>query len=157
MDIRWRWGKVRGKTRIFALPLAALLLTLSGLDLRASHPPLITPETIAGSTVINAEQLIEFANQTPGLIIIDSRIPGDRKQGYIETSISLPDIDTHCDRLARIIPDKAAPVLFYCNGIKCGRSGKAVKIAVNCGYSNIYWFRGGFQEWLAKGYPYLQE
>ncbi len=156
MGINRRWGETR-KARVFALPLAGLLLTLPGLDLWASHPSPITPEAIAGSTVINAEQLIEFANQTPGLIIIDSRIPGDRKQGYIETSISLPDIDTHCDSLARIISDKAAPVLFYCNGVKCGRSGKAVKIAVGCGYTAIYWFRGGFQEWLAKGYPYLQE
>ena len=135
----------------------ALLLTLPNLGLWASHPPPITPEAIAGSTVISAEQLIEFANQIPDLIIIDSRIRGDRKQGYIETSISLPDIDTHCDSLARIIADKAAPLLFYCNGIKCGRSGKAVKIAIDCGYRRIYWFRGGFQEWLAKGDPYLQE
>ncbi|HFE32620.1 MAG TPA: rhodanese-like domain-containing protein [Gammaproteobacteria bacterium] len=156
MDIRRWWGTLR-KPRIYALPLAALLLTLPGLDLWASPPPLITPAHIAGSTVVNAEQLIELANDTPSLIIIDSRIRGDRKQGYIETSLSLPNVETDCGSLARLIPDKTSPVLFYCNGVKCGRSGKAVKIAVDCGYHNIYWFRGGFQEWLAKGYPYLQE
>ncbi|HEB92809.1 MAG TPA: rhodanese-like domain-containing protein [Gammaproteobacteria bacterium] len=145
------------RKHIFALPLAGLLLTLPNPGLWASHPPPITPEAITGSTVVNAEQLIELANQTPDLVIIDSRIRGDRKQGYIETSISLPDIDTHCDSLARIISDKATAVLFYCNGVKCKRSGKAVKIAVDCDYRRIYWFRGGFQEWLAKGYPYLQE
>ena len=41
--------------------------------------------------------------------------------------------------------------------MKCGRSAKAIVIALQCGYSNIYWFRGGFEEWLSKGYPYLQE
>ncbi|MCF6209985.1 MAG: rhodanese-like domain-containing protein [Gammaproteobacteria bacterium] len=140
------------KKHIFALPL-----TLLGLGLWASHPSPITPETITGSTIVNAEQLIEFAHQVPDLVIIDSRIRGDRKQGYIETSISLPNIDTHCGSLARLIANKATPVLFYCNGVKCGRSGGAVKIAVDCGYTAIYWFRSGFQEWLAKRYPYLQE
>ncbi len=141
---------------LYALPLACLLLALPGPSPWAGPPP-PTPETIAGSTVVDAEQLIELANETPSLVIIDSRIRGDRKQGYIETSISLPNVETDCDSLARIIPDLASPVLFYCNGVKCGRSGKAVKIAVDCGYSTIYWFRGGFQEWLAKGYPFLQE
>lgn len=155
MGIRQWWGKPRN-TRALALPLAALLLALPGLSPWATPPPPITPGYIAGSTIINAERLIELANEPPALII-DSRIRGDRKQGYIETSVSLPDIDTNCDSLARLIPGKANPVLFYCNGVKCGRSSKAVKIAVDCGYRNIYWFRGGFQEWLAKGYPYLQE
>ena len=136
--------------------LGMLLLTLS-LNLWAATPPVVTPETIPGSTRVNAEQLIDLVNEIPDLILIDSRIRADRKQGYIEGSTSLPDIHTDCDSLGQHIPRKDSPVLFYCNGVKCGRSGKAVKIAIDCGYSNIYWFRGGFKEWLAKGYPYLRE
>ncbi|MCG6969190.1 MAG: rhodanese-like domain-containing protein [Gammaproteobacteria bacterium] len=116
-----------------------------------------SPEKIEGSTLVNAEEFIELVGKIPELLVIDSRIPGDRKQGYVEGSISLPDVDTTCESLAKVIPKKESPTLFYCNGVKCGRSAKAVKIALSCGYSNIYWFRGGFEEWLAKGYPYLQE
>ncbi len=117
-----------------------------------------SPATIEGSKLVNAEQLIQVVDEVKGLIIVDSRIPGDRKQGYIEGSLSLPDVETNCDSLAKVLPGgKAGPVLFYCNGVKCGRSAKAVAIALKCGYTNIYWFRGGFEEWLAKGYPYLQE
>jgi rhodanese-related sulfurtransferase len=116
-----------------------------------------SPEKIEGSTLVNAEGFIELVGKIPDLLVIDSRIPGDRKQGYVEGSISLPDVDTTCDSLAKVIPSKESPTLFYCNGVKCGRSAKAVTIALSCGYSNIYWFRGGFEEWLAKGYPYLQE
>ena len=116
-----------------------------------------SPEKIQGSTLVDAEGFIELAGKIPDLLVIDSRIPGDRKQGYVEGSISLPDVDTTCESLAKVIPTKESPILFYCNGVKCGRSATAVKIALSCGYSNIYWFRGGFEEWLAKGYPYLQE
>ena len=116
-----------------------------------------SPDRIEGSTLVDAEAFIDLVGKIPDLLVIDSRIPGDRKQGYVEGSISLPDVDTNCDSLAKVIPKKDSPTLFYCNGVKCGRSATAIKIALRCGYNNIYWFRGGFEEWLAKGYPYLQE
>ena len=116
-----------------------------------------SPNSIEGSTLVNAEGFIELVGKIPDLLVIDSRIPGDRKQGYVEGSVSLPDVDTTCESLAKVVPNKESPTLYYCNGVKCGRSATAVKIALSCGYTNIYWFRGGFEEWLAKGYPYLQE
>jgi len=116
-----------------------------------------SPENIPGSVKVTAEGFIDLVDTIPELIVIDSRIPGDRKQGYVEGSISLPDVETTCDSLAKKIPNKTHPTLFYCNGVKCGRSAKAVKIALDCGYKKVYWFRGGFEEWLAKGFPYLQE
>lgn len=116
-----------------------------------------SPESIEGTIKVSAEEFIDLVEKIPELVIIDSRIPGDRKQGFIEGSLSLPDVDTTCDSLAKVISKKNAVSLFYCNGVKCGRSAKAIKIALGCGYTNIYWFRGGFEEWLEKGYPYLQE
>lgn len=141
------------------LPLTALLGSLAAFSttLWASETPILSPESIEGATIVNAEEFIELVGKIPGLIIIDSRIPGDRKQGFVEGSLSLPNTNTTCKTLAKVLPEKNTPSLFYCNGVKCGRSAKAIKIALACGYNNIYWFRGGFEEWLAKGYPYLQE
>jgi len=112
-----------------------------------------SPETIDGSQTIEAEGLIELANQNESQIIIDSRISSDRKQGYIPGSISLPDTGTNCESLARIIPYKSDPVVFYCNGPNCRRSDNAVVIAADCGYTKIYWFRGGIEAWRANNYP----
>jgi rhodanese-related sulfurtransferase len=113
-------------------------------------------EQIPGIEKVNAEQLIDLAADTPDLLIIDSRIANDRAHGYIEGSISLPDTETDCDALAKLIPVKRHPTLFYCNGPTCGRSARAVKIAMQCGYTNLYWFFGGFEEWQAKKYPYIK-
>ncbi len=115
------------------------------------------PESIHGTIKVNAEEFIELVENIPELIIIDTRIRGDRAQGFIEGSINLPNISTTCESLSNIISKKETASLFYCNGIKCARSSKAIKIALDCGYTNIYWFRGGFGEWLDKGYPYVQE
>jgi len=112
----------------------------------------LSPESIEGTIRIDAEELIELASTHEQLVIIDARIQTDRKQGYIAGSVSLPDTQTNCDSLMQHIPSKTSAVVFYCNGIKCRRSDRAVVIARECGYSQIYWFRGGFEEWKAKHY-----
>ena len=137
--------------------ITALYICLAGSLFLASAWAAKSPESIEGTVKVTAEGFIDLVEKIPNLTVIDSRIPGDRKQGFVEGSLSLPDVDTTCDSLKKVISKKNAPTLFYCNGVKCGRSAKAIKIALSCGYSNIYWFRGGFEEWLEKGYPYLQE
>jgi rhodanese-related sulfurtransferase len=117
----------------------------------------IVPEHIAGVKTLTAEDVVELAMKIDDLIIVDARIAADRKHGYIEDSVSLPDIKTSCAALGKIIPSKNSPALFYCNGIKCGRSVVAIKIATSCGYTNMYWFKGGFEEWKNKGFQYAKD
>jgi rhodanese-related sulfurtransferase len=137
--------------------LSGLALVLCS-GLAAATPPavaVIIPDNIPGTTLVDAEGVIALAAKTPDLLIIDARIAGDRKHGYIEGSISLPDQQTNCASLAKIIPKKTSPTLLYCNGVNCGRSVISTRIALKCGYTNLYWFRGGYEEWLAKSYPFV--
>lgn len=136
-----------------------LLILLTGL-LTAFHSQAartVSPPEIPGSTKVNAEGVIRLVESKPELVIIDSRIRHDRLQGYIEGSVSLPDEETSCATLKKVIKTKTTPTLYYCNGPKCGRSANAVKIALKCGYRNIFWFRGGFEEWKKKHYPILKQ
>ncbi len=112
----------------------------------------LSPGTITGTTKIDAETLIELARENDDLVIIDSRIKADRRQGYITDSISLPDTETDCVSLLPIIDKKDTPTVFYCNGPKCRRSDRAVITAIECGYKKVYWFRGGLEEWKNKQY-----
>ncbi len=118
---------------------------------------IVAPEFILGSKRVNAQVVIDLVERIPKLLIIDTRISTDRKQGYIEGSISLPDIKTNCETLRKVIKSKSQAVLFYCNGPKCNRSANSVIKARKCGYKNIYWYRGGFEEWRKLGYPYLKK
>lgn len=142
--------------RQYSSPLAGMYLLLTlilACNPASAKTDVLSPESIQGTAKIDAEQLVDLVDNTPNIVIIDSRIVADRDQGYIEGSISLPNTDTTCESLSKVVPNLTNPSLFYCNGIKCGRSAIAIKIAVGCGYSNLYWFRGGFEEWKNKGYP----
>ena len=121
-----------------------------------TKPVVIVPEKIPGIETLSAEQVVEVILAKPDIIVIDARIREDRQYGYLDESISLPDIETNCHSLAEYIPNKNRPVIFYCNGIQCGRSVISIKVARSCGYSKLYWFKGGFAEWKQKGFPYVR-
>jgi PQQ-dependent catabolism-associated CXXCW motif protein len=46
---------------------------------------------------------------------------------------------------------KAAPVVVFCLSKTCWLSHNATLRAVALGYSNVYWYRGGRNAWLAAG------
>jgi len=116
----------------------------------------VVPEKIPGVETVNAEQLIEILTSDSPPILIDARITSDRLHGYIESSVGLPDIETNCDSLSNITADKNQPLMFYCNGVQCGRSVVSIKIARSCGFQRLSWFKGGFAEWNNKGYQYIK-
>jgi rhodanese-related sulfurtransferase len=121
-----------------------------------AKPKIIVPEKISGVTTLSAEQVLETLMSEHSPLLVDARIKQDRDYGYIESSISLPDIDTNCDSLTKIVSvDKNSPIIFYCNGVQCGRSVVSIKIARSCGYHRLSWFKGGFSEWKEKGYQYI--
>jgi len=146
--------------------LSTLFILMTGLSLSIpllaqnkpdlTQPVIIVPEKISGVKTFTAEHVIEKILATPELVVIDARIKADREYGYLEDSISLPDIETNCKTLAAHITNKNTALLFYCNGVQCGRSVVSIKIARSCGYTNISWFKGGFAEWKQKGYPYVR-
>lgn len=114
----------------------------------------VVPDSIAGTTKVTAKEAIYHAETSPNLVMIDSRKKEDRQAaGWIPGSIPLPNTETTPETLAKHIPSKSTPVLFYCNGPKCGRSAEAAKVAIKEGYSKIYWFHGGWEEWSKAGLP----
>lgn len=115
----------------------------------------IVPEKITGVKTVTAEQAITSLTSDNAPILIDARIKKDRSHGYIESSISLPDIETNCNTLSSITRNKEQHLMFYCNGVQCGRSVVSIKVARSCGYHNLSWFKGGFAEWKEKDYQYM--
>lgn len=137
------------KANLTRLLLIAVWFTLPAWSYAKEDVPL----TLSGATVVSAEDLIDLAAEFETLVIIDSRKPSDREMGFIEGSVGLVNTDTNAQTLAEHLTDKDIPVVFYCNGVKCARSMHAAEFAINQGYSKVYWYRAGWQEWIENGFP----
>ena len=87
-----------------------------------------------------------------GVLLVDSR-PTARKYdlGHIPTAINIPD--TSFDKLApTLLPaDKAALLVFYCEGYDCMLSHNSAHKAEKLGYTNVQVFAEGFPGWLEGG------
>ncbi|WP_455203053.1 rhodanese-like domain-containing protein, partial [Kaarinaea lacus] len=67
--------------------------------------------------------------------------------------VALPGRSMSPLQLAQVVADKFTPVVFFCDGIHSSHSYRAAKKVVALGYANVFWFRGGIQEWADKGLP----
>lgn len=140
------------KQILFNLFLFSTLVLSSSLS--ASEGKKEMPTTVSGVETITSDQLATMLIENDDLIVIDARIKKGRSKGFIESSTHLADVDTNCDTLAKVIPNKQRAVVFYCTSSKCGRSLNSVSIALKCDYKKIYWFRDGFNVWKSSGYPF---
>lgn len=121
-----------------------------------------TPASLAGTKLATAEDVVKL--QAAGAVVVDSRIASEYADGHIKGAVSVPyrekseksvTFDAGQDEfnLAKLPADKGAPMVVYCNGPECWKSFKAGTASVKAGYTNIYWYRAGFPDWTAKGFP----
>ena len=115
------------------------------------------PKEVAGATTVDTDKVLEMIEDTEGLVIIDARKDADRATGWIEDSIHIVNTNVTPETLAEAIPAKDTPVIFYCNGPKCGRSSNATGKAVEAGYTNLYYYFGGMAHWTEAGLPLVKE
>ena len=138
--------------KINYLSIISILLLLSFNGAVYAEKP-FAPISLPGTILVDVETTAELIVRTPDLLIVDSRKGTEYIKGHIQRAISLPDTDMTLELLSNHVPDKSTPLLFYCNGERCLRSSRAAAQAVDWGYSKIYWFRGGWNEWVDKGMP----
>lgn len=124
-----------------------------------------SPEVLPGATIPSAEQVKKLMGQGVPLFDVrpqahyrEAHIPGAVNVTYQMNSPKEVDYDDGVDAfdIAKLPKDKAAPMIFQCNGAECWYSYKAARYMVKRGYTKIYWFRTGLPAWKAAGYPVRQ-
>ncbi len=121
-----------------------------------------SPASLAVAKVVKADEAKKLADA--GAAMIDTRvatesaektIKGAKNVVYKEKSAKATDFDVSVDQfdLTKLPADKAAPIVFFCNGPECWKSYKGSTAALKAGYSKVFWFRGGMPEWVAAGLP----
>ena len=138
-----------------------LIVTVIGFTLTLGFAPNAladgAPMEIKGAKTVNADAVIELIQKTNNLVIIDNRSLADYEAGHIEGSTRLIDTDITSEAaIAQHVKSKDTPVLFYCNGLKCGRAANAVVKATEWGYQNVYYYALGLEEWKQRELPLVR-
>jgi rhodanese-related sulfurtransferase len=135
---------------LFMLFGAALALTVPALANEA-------PMDIKGAKTLNADGVIELIQKTSNVVVLDNRSAADYEAGHIEGAVRLIDTDITDEAvLAKVVKAKNTPVLFYCNGLKCGRAAKATEKALGWGYTNVHYYALGLEEWKQRKLPLVR-
>jgi|GEM_PF-617938 len=86
-----------------------------------------------------------------GYVFVDVRSQSEYDSGHIKGAVHIP-VSVLEDRISELPKDR--PIVVYCNGSSCNRSGVAAVILVEYGFDQVYDLTGqGIDEWIAKGYP----
>jgi rhodanese-related sulfurtransferase len=130
-------------TLLFSLCLTLQLPAASTLHAADTQPF----KTITTSEL---QQLLTRGKNAP--LVIDARTPEEYEEVHIKNAINIPVTKLEKDIL--LLPtDKQESLVFYCNGIKCGKSKKAAILAAANGYVNLMVYGEGMPVWEEKGLP----
>ena len=102
--------------------------------------------------VVTSEELKALIDaKTHLLLVIDARTPEEYQEVHIKNAINIPVQKLEKDKSLLNAP-RGSKLVFYCNGVKCGKSGKAAKIALELGYKDVSVLVEGMPVWEEKGY-----
>ena len=122
-----------------------------------------TPTALQGGKILSAEEAKKLSD-AKGSAFVDTRspvnfgkghVPGATSVAYKGKSDNVPNFDASQDQfdLSKLPADKNAKIVIYSDGPTGWKSYKAAVMSVNSGYKNVMYFRGGYADWVAKGYP----
>lgn len=143
--------------------LAALLIVpVTMLVLAGAAGAADTPMTAPGAKTVAAEEVQALIAK--GAKVYDLRkkasyaekhIPGALYGRFDEKSVKNVAYDPSADTfdLAQLPADKTVSVIFHGHGVDGWKGYKAAAAAAKAGYTHVYFFRGGFAEWVAKKLP----
>lgn len=103
-------------------------------------------EKIDGKTVTYEQMLKIIPNDE--FILIDARNPEYYKKSRIGSSINIFPYAEESDVMNKILDlPQNKKIVVYCDGGNCDSSHKIAEILINFGFSNVFIYTGGWDEW----------
>lgn len=115
-----------------------------------------SPVFAAEYTVITHADLKQMVQQDQRMfLLIDARNPEEYQEAHIPGAINIPEKKfSHYEGM--LPSDKNTKLVFYCNGVKCGKSKKSAKKARKLGYKNIFVYAEGMPVWEEMGHYFYK-
>lgn len=127
-----------------------------------------TPLSVPGARTIKTLALRKLMDSTPPPIVIDVLGGTPGKRLTIPSAVWLGAaagdgrvFAAEKEKFATILSkltnsDKSKPVVFFCLNVECWLSYNASLRAVEEGYKDVYWYRGGWKSWKTATLPFIR-
>ena len=142
------------KLSIIGMALSAFMVSCSSVETEVSNEvehnaETIIEEVVAIPTIAQDVEAKEFQElfETGNGTLVDVRTPGEVINGSIEGSVNIDFNGGEFEaEIAKL--DKEQPVYVYCAA--GGRSGKAMSMMKDMGFTEVYNLIGGYGNWPFK-------
>jgi len=130
---------------------------------KANESP--TPTSIPGARVIKTLELKELLDANKSVVVIDvlsartpDSIPGAFKMpGAGDGQFYAAEKSRFASALDKLTgADKTRPIVFLCYSVKCWLSYNAALYALEAGYKDVIWYRGGIMSWTGASLTFMQ-
>jgi len=128
---------------------------------RPKGPPynVATPLKVPGAKTVTTDDLKAMLVKDPKLVVIDALGSSTMIEsaqglgnGIGEQRMFGKDVAMFPKALETLTGgDKGKPIVFYCRSSTCWHSYNASLRAVEAGYTNVFWYRGGIDAWQQSG------
>ena len=138
----------------WVIPALVLCLGLYAFTANQASAAEETPNHLEGVTIITSDELRSMLDQ--GVTIYDLRKKASYVDGHVPGAASAAEYyDATENRLdtSFLGPRRSDRIVFYSHGTTGWKSYWAARHAVEAGYSNVMWMRGGFAEWYEREHP----
>lgn len=92
---------------------------------------------------------------TGGVVVLEALAEMYYEDAHLPGALNLPH--DQVDALAsRLVPDKHTDVIVYCSNTPCPNSAIASKRLAQLGYTNVFEYEAGKEDWVGAGLPIEQ-
>ncbi|MCG6870532.1 MAG: hypothetical protein LJE91_17900 [Gammaproteobacteria bacterium] len=122
------------------------------------HGP--TPNQIPGGQVITTKGVNELMQKPQLKALVFDVLGAPSKLPNAIPAVAASEGGTFSDQTQKQLGDylqqvtggnRETPLVFYCQGTHCWMSYNAALRAINLGYPNVLWYRGGLDAWQQAG------
>lgn len=101
---------------------------------------------------IGCDELRAKMDNGERLIIVDALPPMSYAHSHLPGAINLPPTRVDAS-VAKRLPDRHAEIVVYCANPECEDSVETAARLVELGYTNVWHYPGGKNEWRERGLP----
>jgi PQQ-dependent catabolism-associated CXXCW motif protein len=126
----------------------------------AMHGP--TPASIPGGQLITTKGLVALVQGKQAPYMLFDVLGGPQTLPGAIPAVILAQAGSFNDQISQQFGQmlqqasggrKDVPLIFYCLSTQCWMSYNAALRAINLGYTNVLWYRGGIEAWQQAGLP----